>query len=98
MDLEPFDKTDPYERMADRFRKQVAEMATKAMTDDDYLSLTPDEQLESFMAGITTGLIGVCFAHIRPGGRDEMIKAIAAYLPQARLQVEGIFKNGRTRR
>lgn len=93
MKLVAFDQNDPYNRMADSFRKQIAEMAGKAIRTQDYKSLTPVERIECFMTGITVGLIGVCFAHIENAGRDAMVQAIAEYLPQAREQAEGIFED-----
>ena len=89
----PFDANDPYNRLADDLRKQVAEIASKAVRTKDYKSLSPTSQVECLMAGLTVGLIGVCFAHIENAGRDTMMDLIAEYLPQAREQAEGIFED-----
>lgn len=93
MKLEPFDGSDPYERVADVFRREVCEIARKATQNKDYQRLSPVKQVECFMAGVTTGLIGVCFAYIENAGRDEMMAAIEEYLPQARMQAEAIIES-----
>lgn len=90
----PFDHAEPFDVMADQFRRQTAGIASAAYKTTIYRELTPVQQLESFIFGVTVGLIGVCFASIRPEGRDEMIRAIVDYLPQAREQVEGIMLDG----
>lgn len=55
-------------------------------------------QIEYFMAGVATGLIGVCFAHIQNAGRDEMMEAITECLPQARMQAEAIIEDATVHR
>lgn len=93
MRLEPFDATDPADLMADKFRKEVARIAQRVFKDKRYRSLSSIKRVECFMAGIATGLIGVCFAHIESAGRDAMMEAITEYLPQAREQAEAIFED-----
>lgn len=88
---EKFDPSNPFDAMAETFRRQIVGIATGAYRTTIYREMTPAQKLESFMGGVLTGLVGVCFASIQPEGRDEMMKAITAYLPQAREQVEGIF-------
>ena len=89
-DQAPFDPGEPFDAMAESFRRQVAGMALEALRTAVYRELTPIQQIECFMAGVVTGLIGVCFASIEPAGRDEMMVAIREYLPQARHNVEGM--------
>lgn len=93
MRLQPkaFDPSDDFDAMAELFRRQIADMAINAPRAAVYRNLEGYRQLECFMAGVVTGLIGVCFAQIRPEGRDEMMEAITAYLPQARQNVEGML-------
>lgn len=90
---ELFDSSDPAERLADDFRRGVAEIAQRTFKKGDYRGLSSIEQVQCFMAGIATGLIGVCFAHIEDAGRDAMMEAITEYLPQAREQAEGIMED-----
>lgn len=98
MNLAPFDQNDPFNRLADKLRREVAELASKAIRTADYRALSPADQLESLMCGILVGLVGVCFAHIEDGGRAAMIQAMADYLPQARAQAEGIIADAMKRR
>lgn len=90
MKREPFDAGKPAERLADRVRVEVVNLALRIMDDPDYRALSSIEQLEAFMAGGVTGVICGCFASIQPHGRDEMMQVIEAYLPQAREQAEAI--------
>lgn len=86
--LTAFDAGDPFDAMAESFKAQVADMALAAAKAAIYRDMEPTRQVECFMAGVMTGLLGVCFAHIMPEGRDEMMNVIEAYLPQARLNAE----------
>lgn len=89
---EPFDPEDPFNAAADEIRVQVVELASKGMKSEPYSKLESYRQVECFMAGVMTGLVGVCFCHIRDEGRDEMMKAIESYLPHARANAEEMIK------
>lgn len=91
-EMRVWDADDPFDAMAESFRLQVATMAIDAGKVTIYRELDPIQQLQCFMAGTVTALIGVCFASIEPAGRDGMMQAIADYLPQARENVEEILK------
>lgn len=93
MKLEPYNADHPFERAADQIRKDIAELAHRMMEGKDYKSLSPVQQLECFMAGAMTAVIGVCFAHIDETGHDAIMEAIEEYLPQARAQAEGIIES-----
>lgn len=88
----PFDPSDDADVIADNFRVEVCEMASRAMTMGAYKRLSSTEQIETFMGGVLVGLIGVCFSHIRPEGREAMMEAITDYLPQARDQAEAMIE------
>lgn len=87
----PWKPDDPFNAMAESFRLQVLNMFLDAEKATIYRDLGPMKQVECFMAGTMTALIGVCFAHIRPAGRNEMMKMIRKYLPQARLNAEAML-------
>lgn len=91
--LSPFDPTDPLNRVADHYRKAIAELVSAAAAMEDNRGLSEIDQLEAFMTGAATGLIGVLFASTRRGAWDEVMTALISYLPQARAQVEGVFEN-----
>lgn len=83
-----FDPGDPYDAMCESFRIQVADLASQAYRAAIYRDMTPERQLSSFMAGVLTGLIGVCFVSIRDEGREVMMEGILQALPFARQQAE----------
>lgn len=87
----PFDPGDDFDAMAESFRRQVADMSLAAFDAAVYRDMDGIKQVECFMAGVVTGLVGVCFAHIEADGRDAMMAVIRAYLPQARENVEGML-------
>lgn len=93
MTHEPFDPSDPADLLADTFRREVAAMAQRIFDKEAFRGLTPIQQVESFMAGVTTGLVGVCFAHVEEAGHNGMMDVIAKYLPIAREQAEGIMED-----
>ena len=86
-----FDPGDPYDAMCESFRIQVMDLASNAYRAAIYRDMPPEQQLSSFMAGILTGLIGVCFVSIRDEGREVMMDGIRQALPLARKQAEDII-------
>lgn len=87
----PFDPSNPADAVADMFRRQTAELALAALEMPLYRQLSDQQQIASFMAGVMTGLLGVCLAQMKPEGRDHMMRAFKKYIPQARAQAEGII-------
>lgn len=94
----PFDPGDPFDAMAESIRRQVCDIALGMLNVGVYRDLTPGRQIECLIAGLLTGTIGALFAQIDPihsdEGRAELMRAIEAYLPQARQQAEEIIDNG----
>lgn len=88
---EAFDPGDDFDAMAESIKRQTVDLFISMENFAVWNGLGSMRQIECFMAGVTTGLIGVCFTHITPEGRDEMMKVIETYLPQARLNVEGML-------
>lgn len=84
----PFNDSDPFDTVAELFRTQVVEMVIKAADMPLYRGLSQEQQLQAFISGAMSGLIGVCFSSLRPEGYDEIMKVLAGHLPTARLQVE----------
>lgn len=87
----PFDPAEPFDAMADSIKRQVADIADGMQAVAVFRDMDGRHQLQCLMAGLTVGLIGVCFAHIRPSERDTMMNIIVEYLPQAREVVEQII-------
>lgn len=83
-DKAPFDPGDEFDAMADWFRVRVCEIAVEASKIAIYRDLPDGRQLECFMAGAFTGAVGVCMAMGRPESHDELVQAIADFLPDAR--------------
>jgi hypothetical protein len=90
-DHAPFDPSDPFDIMADRFRREVAGLASTALRTTIYRDLSPTKQIECFLSGVMTGMVGVCFASIQDDGRDAMMDYVADCLPAARQLAEGIL-------
>lgn len=90
IDRAPFDPGDAFDAMADRFRREVADIALRAEKTTIFREMPTDRQVACFMAGVTTGLVGVCFAFVDREGRDPIVRALADYLPQAAENAESI--------
>lgn len=86
-----WDAGEPFDAMAENFRRQITTMVLNADRVAIYRQLDSMKQIECFIAGTVTALIGVCFSSIMPEGRDEMMKVITQYIPQAREQVEAMI-------
>lgn len=78
-DIRPgeFRADDPYDAMSEMFRRQVTDLALAAYKVTLYREMNPQQQLECFMAGALTGVIGVCLASIKTDGADAMMEYIS---------------------
>lgn len=86
----PFDPGCPFDAMSELFRVQVTDLAIKAQKVTIYRDMDHQSQLECFIAGALTGLVGVCFASIHPEDKDAIMDYLVKCLPVARLFAEGI--------
>lgn len=62
MERDPFNPSDPVDAMAQSFRLQVTDMALNAYKTAIYRDMDVTRQLEVFVAGALTGLVGVALA------------------------------------
>jgi hypothetical protein len=90
MDRDPFDPGDPMDAMAESFRLQVTQIALDAYKAAIYREMDPQQQLECFIAGALTGLVGVALASVKAEGADAIMSYFAACLPAARENAESI--------
>jgi hypothetical protein len=90
----PFDPSDPEDAMSEMFRLQVTDMALAAYKVAIYRDLDTQQQLECFVAGALTGVVGVCLASIRSEGADAMVEYLGQCLPIARKMAESIQDGG----
>jgi hypothetical protein len=89
---QPFNPADDFDAMADEFRIQVCLIAQNAMDAAIYRDLPPVRQLECFLGGTLTGVIGCAFACITDEGRDALMDEIVQHiLPFARQLAEDII-------
>lgn len=89
--MKTFDPGDDFDAMAEAIRHYVLATYDEIADTAVYRDLDPHRQLECFVAGVLTGLVGIAFAHVRPEGRDEVMAFIADYMPQARMQAEAMI-------
>ena len=93
---EPFKPDDPYDAMSEMFRRQVTDLALEAYKVTLYRDLNPQQQLEVFLAGALTGVVGVCLASVKSEGADAIMEYIVECLPVARQMAESIAdENGK---
>lgn len=90
-EYQPFDPSDPFDAMADMFRRQIGEIVCAAQDSPIFKMMDSEKQLQCVMCGVMTGLVGTCFAYVSPDGYDHLIKAMKKYLPHARANAEGII-------
>jgi hypothetical protein len=86
----PFDPVDPMDAMSEMFRRQVTDIALQAYKIAMYRDLNPQQQLECFLAGAMTGIVGVALASIKTEGADAMMEYLFECLPNAREMAESI--------
>lgn len=89
-EMSPFDPGDPFDAATELFRTQVTQLALDAYKVTIYRDLDPQQQIECFVAGVLTALVGVCFASVKPEGYDAITNYIAECIPTARMFAESI--------
>jgi hypothetical protein len=89
-DRAPFDAGDPMDAVAEMFRLQITQLALDAQKITIYRDLAPQQQLQSFIAGAMTGLVGVALASVQTAGADAMVDYLVECIPYARQQAEGV--------
>lgn len=97
VEREPFNPTDSIDAMSEMFRRQVTGLAIDAYKVALYRDLSPQEQLQCFLAGALTGVVGTALASIDSQGADAMMEYLAECLPMAREMAESVVDgDGRT--
>lgn len=87
---EPFNPGDPADAMSEMFRRQVTDMALEAYKLTIYREMTTTQQLECFLAGALTGIVGVALASVKTEGADAIMDYFIECLPLAREMAESI--------
>jgi hypothetical protein len=88
---ELFDPSEPFDAMAEMFRRRLVEMVQEAQKIAIYREMAPQDQLLAMTGGILVGLVGVAFCSFSKEGRDPFIDGIVKYLPEARAQAEAML-------
>lgn len=88
--LEPFDESDPFNIVCEHFRKTTLEHRLRAERITLFRDLEPMEQLQAFIVGTMTGLVGAAFASIYREGRDDIMQYFVDSLPFCRQQAEAM--------
>jgi hypothetical protein len=80
----PFDPADPFEASADALRRGVADVALAVFATSTFQRLSAERQISCVMAGVMTGAMGVMLAFVNRDSHDDLLQAVAEYLPDAR--------------
>ena len=86
----PFDPSDPFDATTELFRTQIVDLVLRAEKITIYRDLDPQRQLECFVAGALTAIVGVCFASVKQEGRDYIMEYLSSSLPAARIFAESL--------
>lgn len=95
-DLKPFNGNDDLDVAADMVRVLVVDLAIKLVGSPHFKTMPPSKQIEAFICGTMTAALGVAFSIVieTTEAHDEIERFVAAYIPQARAQAEGIAASG----
>lgn len=88
---EPFDPGEPFDAMAEMFRRRLVEMVQEADRITVYREMSPQDQLLSMTSGVLVGLIGIAFCTFSKEGRDAFMEGTIKFLPEARAQAEAML-------
>lgn len=84
MDRAPFDPADPFDASADALRHGIADVALAVCATSTFQRLSAERQISCVMAGLMTGAVGVMLAFVNRESHDQLLQAVAEYLPDAR--------------
>lgn len=87
----PFREGHPFNELADKLRRDVSRLVFEMQIEPRYRALEPDSRVEVVMAGLTTALIGNCFAMIHENAREPFLDLIKDYLSQAAISAPRFF-------
>ncbi|EHK56831.1 hypothetical protein, partial [Allomesorhizobium alhagi] len=73
MPARPFNPNDDFDAVAEKFRVHIADMLLAARAAPRFARLDSTRQLECFLCGVLTGVVGCAFAHVTPEGRDDIM-------------------------
>jgi hypothetical protein len=87
-----FDPDDPFDAAADHVRRRLAGAIIAALEEPEIADLAPGDEIAALICGGLTALVGCVMALVvKPTDHDTLLKAMEAYLPQARLNAEDII-------
>lgn len=90
----PFDPNEPFDALADRLRKSIADIACGMMTWPEYRALQrePGTQLEAILLGALTASCGITMAHTCQESHAELRAAFVAAVPACFDQARSIME------
>jgi hypothetical protein len=90
----PFDPSDPVDACTETVRRAMTDAAISIHETALFRGLTPTQQLEVLVAGMTVATVGVAFSLVAPKHRNDMLAIIRKSLPAAAVQARAIIRNG----
>lgn len=82
--------TDPFDACCDTIRRGMTEAALAIHKTALFRSLTPAQQVEALITGMTVAVVGVGFSLLRQEAHDKLLKVIGDMLPAAAEQARAI--------
>ncbi len=95
--LKPFDRQDEVDALADLIRIHVANIAVGIFDAGRFSKLPAHKQIEAFVGGGLTAVIGVAFAMVanNEDAHDAIESFVTDYVPQARALAESIASSNK---
>jgi len=90
MARESFDASDPFDSMAESIRRATVDVILSHMKIALFRDLPPAQQLQAFVAGTMTAVLGCSFVYVTPDGRDAVEEMVTGFVRDARLNAEAI--------
>lgn len=87
---DPFNAQDPFDTTAENVLTMMCKSALSVLDTPECRELSPEEQFEALMCGMTTGILHIAFSCVAPEGRDEITALIKDYVDRARVQIESL--------
>lgn len=92
--IKPLYCDDQFDAAADAMRKRIVHATIAERESAIFRNLSDSLEMSVILVGGLAAVVGALLCTTRPEGHDELMKAVAAYLPHARANIAVMLETG----
>lgn len=89
---EPFNPDDQFDAAAEAMRKRIVDAIIAERESALFRGLGDGLEIQAMLAGGLTAVVGALLCSTQPEGHEAVMEAVAAYLPHARANIDGMME------